>query len=154
MAKKAAKKGDCKSEKTILELAEEAMRIESEVVGDEMEKELIRIGHLLSKWKEYDVEEDNIQRFAAKFLNQLKKLDILCAVDTAIFKNEIGRVRLLAMDVSPMDSQKGLNRQELKDRSDSLLKLVIDTEEARLDQTREGTAWNVRDVTSIPNNAG
>ena len=45
-----------------------------------------------------------------------------------------------------MDSQNGLNRQQLKDRSDSLLKLVIDTEKDRLDQTKEGTAWNVRSL--------
>ena len=149
LAKKAAKKGDCKSEKTILELAEQAMRIESEAVGKEMEKELIRIGKLFAKWKENDVEEENIQLFAAKVLNELKKLDILCAVDTAIFKNEIGRVRLLGMEVEPMDSQKGFNRLELKNRAESLLEKVIDTENARLDQTKEGTAWNVRSLESI-----
>ena len=148
MAKKAAKKGDCKSEKTILELAEEAMKIESEKVGKEMEKELSRFRKLFAKWKENDVEEDNIQLFAAGILKELKELNILCSVDTAIFKNEIGRVRLLGMDIEPMDSQKGLNRVELKERADSLLGKVIDTENARLDQTREGTAWNVRDLKS------
>ena len=137
-----------------MELAEEAMKLESEAVGEEMEKELKHFEKLLMKWKENDVEEDNIQLFAARFLNKLKELDILCAVDTAIFKNEIGRVRLLGMDIMPMDSQKGLNRQELKERSDSLVKMVIDTENARLNQTREGTAWNVQSSTSMPEYAG
>ena len=137
-----------------MELAEEAMRLESEAVGKEMEDELTRMDKLLVKWKENDVGEEDIQMFAARYLDKLKKMDILCAVDTAIFKNEIGRVRLLGMDISPMDSQTGLNRQELKDRSDSLLKLVIDTEKARLDQTREGTAWNVHEATSIQRNEG
>ena len=145
LAKKAAKKGDRKSEKSILELANEAMRIESEKVGQEMETELIRLDGLLEDWKNKDVEEENVQRFAAKFLNKLKKFDILCSVDTAIFKNEIGRVRLLDMDISPINSQAALNRQELKDRSDSLLKLVVDAQGNHLDQTREGTSWNVRE---------
>ena len=143
LAKKAAKKGDRKSDKTIMELANEAMKIHSEKVGQEMEKQLSTLENLFAKWKEEDVDEGDLQRFAARILKALKTLDILCAVDTAIFKKEIGRIRLLEMEISSMDSETGLNRQELKDASTRLLSMVVDTENGRLDQTREGTAWNV-----------
>ena len=152
LAKNAAKKGDCKSEKTILELAEEAMRIESEAVGKEMEENLVKFQQLLIKWKENDVEEENIQRFAARFLGQLKTLDILCAVDTAIFKKEIGVIRLLEMDITSMDSS--MDRPRLNERSNQLLSMVVDTDRNQLDQTREGTAWTLNRDGSTMENAG
>ena len=130
-----------------MELANEALKIDSEKVGQEMENQLSHLEDLFAKWKNQDVEEENLQRFAARILKALKTLDILCAVDTAIFKKEIGRIRLLEMEISSMDSETGLNRQELKDAATRLLSLVVDTEDCRFDQTRQGTAWNDKEVT-------
>ena len=158
LAKKAAKKGDERSEKSIMELAKQAMRIESEAVGAEMETELVRIEELISKWMADDVEEENIQRFAARILNKLKEVDVLCAVDHAIFKREIGVVRLLEMDLNENASDTLLDMAVNKDRADKLLSLVVGQEEMnRLDQTKQGTAWVINSPIKTPkknNNPG
>ena len=99
---------------------------------------------LIKKWKEAGVEEENIQRFAARILGQLKHVDVLVGVDTAIFKKEIGYVRLLEVEISSMDSRRSSDRSKLKERTNELVSLVIDTDKVPLDQTREGTAWTLR----------
>ena len=143
LAKTAAKKGDDKSEKTIMELAEEAMRIESEAVGNEMEETVNLVENLFKKWMEMDVEEENIQRFAARILKSLQKFDIICSVDQAIFKREIGVVRLLEMELDDDVSAEDL--QPVKERADKLLSLVVNPDDMeRLDQTKQGTAWVVK----------
>ena len=143
LAQKAAKKGDDMGEKTILQLAEEAMKIDSEAVGKEMEDTIELIGDLFKKWMEKDVEEENIQRFAARILKKLQTFDIMCAVDSAIFKKEIGVVRLLEMELDDNMSEEDLGLA--KQRADRLLSLVVDPDDmAKLDQTRQGTAWMVK----------
>ena len=95
-----------------------------------------------------DVEEGCIQRFAARMLDILKTMGILCAVDTAIFKKEIGYVRLLEADITSFGSQSEVGRALLKDRVNDLLSMVIDRRENTLDQTKEGTAWILKTVSS------
>lgn len=152
LAKKAAKRGDRKSEKSMQKHAEKAAVIDSEKFGDEMETELTRFGTVVEEWKKKGVEEENIQRFAARTLIQLQKLDVFCAVDTAIFKKEIDHVRLLELECGPINSDSGLSRSELKNRSNKLLSIVANTE--NLDQTKEGTAWTSKEVMSTTNHAG
>ena len=81
-------------------------------------------------------------------------MNVLCAVDTAIFKQEIDRVRLLELDVFSANSDSALDRPRLNARSNALLSLVIDTDRAALDQTREGTAWLVNQNITNSSNLG
>ena len=154
LAKKAAKKGDRKSDKSAVEMANEALKIKSDAVGDEMEKMIVKVGNLMREWQSKGVEEENLQRFAARFLAQLKSANILCAVDTAIFKQEIGYVRLLEMELSSMNSDTELNRQGLKERANELVSMVIDTDKVPLDQTKEGTAWILKENMSTTEATG
>ena len=152
LAKKAAKRGDRKSDKSMQQQAEKAVVIDSEKLGDEMESELTRFGTVVEEWQRKGVEEENIQRFAARTLIQLQKLDVFCAVDTAIFKKEIGHVRLLELECGPVNSDSGLDRSKLKERANELLSIVANTE--NLDQTREGTAWTSKEAMSTSKYAG
>ena len=154
LARKAAKKGAQCSDRSAIRRAEKALKIESEVVGTEMELLLTHAENEMKKWKSKGVEEENLQRFAARFLAGLKQMNILCAVDTAIFKQEIGHVRLLELEIDSMNSSSVLDRPRMRERANELVSMVIDTEKVPLDQTKEGTAWLLNQNMSTTKNQG
>ena len=80
LAKQARKKGDKKSEKSLMEQKKEAEKITSEKVGSEMESELQRLEKKIKIWKEKGVEKENIQRFAGRVMKLIKELNIIVAL--------------------------------------------------------------------------
>ena len=150
LAKKAAKKNDKKSKRSILEHVEIAQQVTSEKVGSEMEKELQRLEKKIAVWKEKDVEIHSVQRFVARIMKKVTSLNIVVGCDHAIFVQEMGLVRLLEMDLSgTMDRYpEGVNLQVMRNRANELFHLTFDSNiDSRLEQTRNGTAWLMRDQT-------
>lgn len=144
LAKQAKKKGDKKSKRSILEHIKEAQKITSDAVGPEMEKELCRLEAKMENWDKKEVERSSLQRFAARILAFIKERGIICAVDHAIFEQEIGRIHLLEMDmVNTLNKTNDKTSAEAaRNRANELLLKVFDSgANERLERTLQGTTW-------------
>ena len=145
LAKKAAKKGVNKSERSILKQQQEAKKIESEMVP-QMEAELVKIENHLKIWKEKKVEDHALQRFVARILAKVKDLNIIGMVDHAIFKQEMGSIHLLEMELVDTTNNDTINseREHGRVKANELLSKIVDISAmSRLNQTKAGTAWLV-----------
>ena len=144
LAKLAAKRNDKKSDRSIREHIKEARKVTSDAVGPEMEKELQRMESKLESWDKKKVELHSMQRFAARLLSKFKEMGIVCAVDHAIFQQEIGRIHLLEMDmVGSLDKTNDkTSLEKARQRANELLHLVFDSgAKERLERTLQGTTW-------------
>lgn len=144
LAKQARKKGDKKSSRSILKHVEEARKVDSEAIGDEMEKELSRMEKLMLEWEKKKVEPYALQRFAARILAFVKEQGIICAVDHAVFQQEIGRIHILEMDmVDTLDKTNDKTSLEAaRERANQLLLTVFDSgANDRLERSLQGTTW-------------
>ena len=143
LAKLARKKGDKKSERSILEHVKKAEEVVSEKVGMKMEKELQRIESRITEWVEKGVELEAVQRFVARIMKKVKDLNVYVACDHAIFVKEVGVVRLLEMDlVGTLNESGPVNFNKMQGRSNELFHLAIDTAGVkRLERSWNGTAW-------------
>ena len=144
LAKQAKKKGDRKSNRSIMEHIKEAQKVTSDAVGPEMEKELGRIEAKMLAWEKKDVEKESLQRFAARILAFIKEQGIVCSVDHAIFQQEIGRIHLLEMDmVNTLDRTNDKTSLEAaRGKANELLLKVFDSgANDRLERTLQGTTW-------------
>ena len=144
LAKQAKKKGDRKSNRSIMEHIKEAQKVTSDAVGPEMEKELRRIESKMLAWEKKEVETEALQRFAARILAFIKEQGIICSVDHAIFQQEIGRIHLLEMDmVNTLNTTNDKTSLEgARNRANELLLKVFDSgANDRLERTLQGTTW-------------
>ena len=143
LAKLARKKGDKKSERSILEHVKEAEKVVSEKVGNKIEKELVRIESRMTEWVEKGVELEAVQRFVGRIMKKTKELNIFVSCDHAVFTKEVGVVRLLEMDlVGTLNESGPVNFNKMQGRANELFHLAIDTAGAkRLERSWNGTAW-------------
>ena len=144
LAKQAKKKGDRKSGRSILKHVKEARKVTSDAVGEEMEKELTRMEKLMKEWEKKKVEPYALQRFAARVLAFVKEQGIICAVDHAVFQQEIGRIHILEMDM--VDTLNKTNDkttlEAARERANQLLLTVFDSAaNERLERSLQGTTW-------------
>ena len=149
LAKLAAKKGDEVTSKQAKKLKKRARRADSEKVPN-VEEELRRFEKLVEVWKKNEVEDHVIQRLVARMFRLLRKLNYIPCVDYALFKKEIGYLRLVEMDMAgTLDVSGPTNRDKIKATAGKLLEQVVDGELAeRLQQTWEGNAWILRSKSS------
>ena len=112
-------------------------------VGTTLERELRRFDDLISECQMEGVEDHVIQRFAARLLQKLKRVNILVAVDHAIFKKENGFINVLEAEMAQdLNDSEGLSRKEVKRRMDHLLRTVVSRSlYEQLDDTMDGNAW-------------
>ena len=143
LAKLAKKKGDKKSEKSILKHVKEAEKVTSEKVGPEMEKELVRIEKNMTKWQKKGVEKEALQRFIGRIMRYSKQSDIFVSCDHAVFLNEMGLISLVEMDLTGTLNETGpVTPEQARVRSNRLLSLIIDQNvRERIQQTWDGMAW-------------
>ena len=146
LAKLAAKKGDNESTAQLKKNKKRAREIKSEKAPDmeEMTKEFEKC---LQVWKKKGVEDHAVVRMVGRVLAQLKNLGFMVSVDHAVFKKEIGVIRLMEMDIEgTLNSSGPTNREEIKRRAGDLFDQVVDGDCAnRLQRTWEGNAWILRE---------
>lgn len=145
LAKLAAKKGDDLSPSKAKAMKKKARKAESEKVPD-VEEELQKIEKLIKNWKKNGVEDHVVQRFVARIFRQLRILDFIPSVDHALFKKEIGYLRLVEMDMAGSLEVSGpTNLEKIKKTAGKLINQVVDGDLAeRLQRTWEGNAWILR----------
>ena len=143
LAKLARKKGDKKSDKSMQEHIKMAEKIVSEKVGDEMEKELVRIEKKMKNWKKKEVEVEAMQRFVGRMMRFSKDLNIIVACDHAVYLREMGLISLLELDmVGTLNESGPITPEQARMKANQLLSLVIDSDwRERIQQTWDGMAW-------------
>ena len=149
LAKLARKKNDKKSKRSILEHVEKAKKVTSEVVGSDIEKELVRLEKKMAIWKKKKVEPQAMQRFVGRVMFSAKSLNIIVACDHAVFLKEMGLISLLELDLrGTLDESGPITPEVARMKSNRLLSLVIDSDaRERIQQTWDGMAWMDRSLT-------
>ena len=143
LAKKAAKKGVEKSKNEILEHIQKAEKIDSKNVGEDMDKCVKAIEGAIEEWHIQGVEDFALQRFSARILRKLKDLNVLVAVDHAVFKKELDFIHPLEMNITKEDNVT-LSRTVVLQRTENLLKSVMVPEEGNvMESTMQGMAWKI-----------
>ena len=87
------------SSKQAKKLKKRARRADSDKVPN-VEEELQRFEKLVEIWKKNEVEDHVVQRLVARMFRLLRKLNYIPSVDYALFKQEIGYLRLIEMDMA------------------------------------------------------
>ena len=143
LALKAAKKGVNMSIGAIKRHLKKAGEISSETVGDRAQKILEIVTDEIEEWHLAGIEDHVIQKFAAMILKKLKDLNILVAVDHIVFQRVQNFIHPVDMDIVKKDG-KDLTRPQVVERSENLLKSVLDPElETNLETTMKGGAWRI-----------
>ena len=139
----AKKKGDKKSEKSIIQHVEKAKKVTSAVVGSEIEKELVRIEKKMAIWKKKKVEPEAMQRFVGRIMFGAKSLNIIVSCDHAVYLKEMGLISLLELDlVGTLNDSGPVTPEVARMKSNRLLSLVLDSQcRDRIQQTWDGMAW-------------
>ena len=151
LAKQAKKKGDKKSEKSLMDQMKEAEKITSAKVGPEMETELQRLEKKIAAWSKKGVEKDALQRFAGRVMKLIKELGIIVACDHAVFQKEVGLISLLEMDlVATLNESGPIDLEQARARANALFSLIVDSSVAeRIERTWDGMAWRIRSETGL-----
>lgn len=146
LAKLAKKKGDKNSEKSLMEKMKKAEKVTSAKVGPEMEKELKRLEKKMAEWKEKGVETEALQRFVGRVMKQAKGLNVIVACDHAVFRQEVGLITILEMDlVGTLDESGPIDLETAKSRANHLFSLIIDSDVSnRIERTWDGMAWRIK----------
>ena len=130
----------------MLRAEKRAMELASDVVGPEMEKFLKKIEDRIEEWHLEGVEDHVIQRFAARILRCLQRMDILVSVDHAIFKRENEIYHVLEREFGHPEMPH-MSEKEIKEKTRDLLRSVISPElRERFQSLDDGFTW--RDMNS------
>ena len=107
-----------------------------------MESILKKIEDKMIDWQLEGVEDHALQRFAARILLCLRKMDVLVAVDHVIFKKENAMFHVLERDLCNMDLEEiPMSRKEIFEKTRSLLLSLDPTLRGRLLSLDDGMAW-------------